>query len=135
MGIFRKAVEKIKNFFGLKGQTVSVGKTPSTTPAITKHPNQPTVSVSDMVSDFLYFNKPLVRLSSNVAYMKFDFVNNILRVGYWNGAVWEYGDWKIDDMQDLIRNYQSNGTFVWDRIRVRGPGNKKAHQRPAKRIN
>lgn len=130
MGIFNKFVGFVKSFFGRKGQNA---------PPVTKHPSQPIVSVHDMLNDFLYFHKPLVRLSSNVAYMRFDWVNNTLRVGYSNGAVWEYGDWKIEEIEELITDYQSSGKFVWDKIRKRasvfGSGKKHKHQRPARRIN
>jgi hypothetical protein len=126
----------VRKVFGGKSAPTPITVAQSPVP-VTKAPNQPIVSQGDFVSDFVYFGKRIVRPSSNVDWIQFDWVRPAMTICYSTGAISEYGsiwEYTFDNATEAIAIAErcaraaSSGIFVWDELRERGPGKRHSHR-------
>jgi len=62
--------------------------------------------------------------------MAFEPNANAITVWYGDGAVWNYSPYTAREAQSLFES-SSKGEWIWNHIRVRGPGGKHKHRRGA----
>ncbi len=72
--------------------------------------------------------------SSNVYGARYSWQRKVLTVTYLNGATWAYSPISKKQAVEFITG-PSKGTFLWDKVRVRGVGNSHLHQRKAVKLS
>lgn len=76
-----------------------------------------------------HFTYPVPRGSSNIESAAYDHVAEILFVRFKeDGVTWAYAKYTLAEAVDFWIA-PSHGTWLWDHVLVRGPGNKGKHQR------
>ncbi len=79
------------------------------------------------MDDFLDAGEPLFVSSSNVAMLQYFPADEKLMVEYNDGRAWMYSP-VSRAVAEAIASSESKGAACWDHLRVRGEGNKHAHQ-------